>query len=139
MGSLATNQNQSNTSMQCATSETIKFLFVKFHARYGGKWTSQYPPDLLPAMREEWLDALNTMTAEDIKRGLDTWQEDWPPNIVEFKKACTKKTTRAAHREYKSLQHPVCSKETAQKNIAKLKEILHASGSIINRENGKEC
>jgi len=85
------NQKQTATSKPYATSETVKFLFGKFYARYGAKWSSQYPDEMMPVVHEEWLHELNNITLEQIKKGLKNWSEAWPPNIVEFVEACTKK------------------------------------------------
>jgi len=36
----------------------------------------------------EWADGLAGITAEQIKRGLDTWDDPWPPSLPEFRAAC---------------------------------------------------
>ena len=35
-----------------------------------------------------WAKELAGLTGEDIRRGLEAWQGDWPPNAKEFRKAC---------------------------------------------------
>jgi len=69
---------------------------------------SQYAEETLPAVQEEWLKQLKDMTVDEIGHGLEKWNEDWPPNIIEFKKAC-KPAARPAlpcHQMYQSLPAP---------------------------------
>lgn len=39
----------------------------------------------------EWSQILAGLTPTQIKHGLDTWREDWPPSAPEFHNACTGK------------------------------------------------
>lgn len=39
----------------------------------------------------EWSQILAGLTPMQIKHGLDTWREDWPPSAPEFHDACTGK------------------------------------------------
>jgi hypothetical protein len=36
----------------------------------------------------EWSYGLSGVTFEQIEYGLDTWSEDWPPSLPEFRSAC---------------------------------------------------
>ena len=110
-------------------------MFAKFHARYGSKWQSQFPDDLWPLVQSEWLDELKGMTSNDIKRGLDTWREFWPPNIYEFVEACKKPVSKAAHKEYVSIAPINTSPEEAKSNIKDLRSAINKTGIIVNNEN----
>ena len=127
---------QKDVSTQYATSRTIKYLFAKFHARYGSKWQSQFPDDLWPLVQSEWLDELKGMTPENIKHGLDTWREFWPPNIYEFSEACKKTVSNAAHKEYIAIAPINTSPEDAKKNITELKSAISKTG-ITDKQFGK--
>jgi hypothetical protein len=67
----------------------INKLFAKLAARYGSRWTSQWSDtDLLKLGKHEWFESLQHLKVGDIKTGLDSWNGDFPPNIVEFKREC---------------------------------------------------
>jgi hypothetical protein len=42
----------------------------------------------------EWAGGLSGLTGEEIKRGFDTWEEDWPPSLSEFRNACLGKLSK---------------------------------------------
>ena len=108
--------------MQSVTFLTVKYIFGKFLARYGSKWSSQYPAEMLPVVQKEWFKELRSLTIQDINCGLTSWKEVWPPNIVEFKRECL---PAPYYRDYnqKALPAPV-DKEKAREAILKLKEKL---------------
>ena len=125
---MQSNQNQESTSTQYVTSETVKFLFGKFLARYGHKWTSQYDVEILPIVHAEWLTELKGFTAEDIRRGLDAWRGHWPPNQYEFADACRPVETAPAlpyHKTYsgKALPAPK-NKKLANKAMKEIRKSL---------------
>jgi len=67
----------------------IDKIFAKFAGMYGSRWTGQWKDtDLMRIARHEWYAALKNMKLGDIQQGLKLWREDWPPNVVEFKKCC---------------------------------------------------
>jgi len=37
---------------------------------------------------EEWSQGMAGISGEQIKRGLDEWNEDWPPSLPEFVDTC---------------------------------------------------
>lgn len=65
----------------------VSALFKKMQARYGHKWVSAYE-GILPQAIEEWGEVLGGLTGDQIKHGLESWQEDWPPSATEFKRVC---------------------------------------------------
>ena len=77
---------------------------------------------MLKIVHEEWLMELNNFTITDIKRGLKKWIGDYPPNVVEFVKACKPYKNPAPY--YKSYPEnalpPPCNKD---KGIVALDEI----------------
>ncbi len=67
--------------------ELIKRLFKRFQQQYLHKWTSAID-GIEQGVADEWLIGLRGYSKDQIKRGLDDWQEEWPPTLPEFKKAC---------------------------------------------------
>lgn len=65
----------------------IAEIFKKFQARYLHKWTSAID-GLEDYAVKEWSEKLGGITGEQIKRGLESWSEDWPPSADEFRKCC---------------------------------------------------
>lgn len=51
------------------------------------KWTSGLEGIEATAV-DEWSRKLAGLSGEEIKRGLDDWNEDWPPSADEFRKCC---------------------------------------------------
>lgn len=62
-------------------------LFAKLQARYLHKWTSAIE-GIEGQVAAEWSEQLAGLTADQIKRGLDSWKEGWPPSAPEFREAC---------------------------------------------------
>lgn len=54
---------------------------------YGARWTASIDGIEADAVRE-WSRALGDMTPEQIRRGLDNLNSDWPPTLPEFKRLC---------------------------------------------------
>lgn len=68
----------------------VTALFKKLQARYGHKWSTAIEGIEKVAVTE-WAEGLAGLSGEQIKTGLDTWDNDWPPSMPEFKNACLKK------------------------------------------------
>jgi len=67
----------------------IKKLFAVLQARYGHKWTSAYDDPMVVSIAvQEWHRGLQEAKPDDIRRGLDRWQDAWPPSLPEFMQAC---------------------------------------------------
>ena len=73
---------------------------------------------------KEWGNGLAGLTADDVKRGLEVWQEDWPPSLPEFKKACKKLRQIAAHQDFVFLPKPKPDKKLGAKAFKDMKEKL---------------
>ena len=89
----------------------ITALFAKFQVRYGHKWFSQIDGVEEIAVNE-WADYLHGLTGEQIKKGLDGWDGDWPPSAAEFKKACQDKKD-----EFGIGYIPECYRETKRERL----------------------
>lgn len=63
------------------------------------------------------------MVIQDIYRGLSVWREDWPPNIIEFKKACIPTKLPPYYKTYetKALPPPV-NRKLGRETLEKLKK-----------------
>ena len=69
--------------------DDIKKLFLILQARYGHKWTTAYDdPEMLTVAVNEWHRELKGFRAEDIRTGLDIWNDGWPPSLPEFAECC---------------------------------------------------
>lgn len=78
----------------------------------------------------EWSNGLSGVTGEQIKHGLDTWSEDWPPSLPEFRNACM--GTKEGKNEYGMDYVPECYRQrpwTADK-----KKMLSNDQREANRE-----
>ncbi|MEW6647826.1 MAG: hypothetical protein AB1450_11545 [Pseudomonadota bacterium] len=75
----------------------VDALFAKLGARYGHKWISAFPSaDAIDLAKAEWGARLAGISGEEIRRGLDTWRNEWPPSVDEFRNAC-RPATIASH------------------------------------------
>lgn len=77
----------------------------------------------------EWSIGLSGLTGEQIKKGLDTWQESWPPSLPEFREACTGASVDWEHKSpayvesVRALPAPLCKPEIANECRDKLKSM----------------
>jgi len=65
----------------------VALLFAKFKAIWGQRWTTQFQTaESLDLTRAEWADAIGTLSAEELRRGITTCRDSlqWPPSIAEF-------------------------------------------------------
>jgi len=80
----------------------------------------------------EWRAGLAGVTGEQIRHGLETWQEPWPPSLPEFRHACLGQSTgsdwehsgEAYKRFPKALPKPKADIEVVQSEIAKMRDCL---------------
>lgn len=101
----------------------IDKIFAKFAGMYGSRWTSQWKDaDLMRIARHEWYAALKNMKLGDIQQGLKLWREDWPPNVVEFKKCCIPAPCYR-NADTRALPPPK-NIELGKKSIEKMREML---------------
>lgn len=101
----------------------IDKLFAKFAGMYGSRWTGQWKDaDLLRIARHEWYDKLKSLKIGDIEKGLNLWREDWPPNVVEFRKCCVP-APYYAESGTKALPAPK-NIDLGKQCIAKMREML---------------
>lgn len=65
----------------------VAALFKKLQAKYLHKWVSAIE-GIEEQVVDEWSRGLAGLSGDDIKRGLDSWSEPWPPSLPEFRAAC---------------------------------------------------
>jgi len=65
----------------------ITELFKLFQARYLAKWATPISGIEERAVKE-WSIGLAGLSTAQIKHGVDSWNEEWPPSLPEFKKTC---------------------------------------------------
>lgn len=67
----------------------IKKLFAVLQARYGHRFASWLDdPEVARIAVAEWHRELKGFRPEDIRRGLESVPDDWPPTLPQFAKAC---------------------------------------------------
>ena len=102
-------------------------LFEKFRLRYGDLWTSRIGTtrEEIEAMAAEWARCLSSLNGDDLKRGLDTWCDQYPPNVMQFRKACQPpEPTPEAHRRYVGLSILGPGRDEGLRRVAELREAL---------------
>ena len=105
-------------------SSWVTTLFAKFQARYGNKFSSCYPStEVIKLAIAEWGEGLAGLEGTDVKRGLDSWQGEWPPSLVEFKNACKEHRTKA-HEITFALPKPVVDREKVADQLKNMKAAL---------------
>lgn len=97
-------------------------IFKRLQARYGTKWVSSIDGVEEEAI-VEWGRGLGGLTGEQIKHGLEQWQEDWPPCMSEFVNACKDKK-EACHQPFPQLEVKRSDKETASKAIQEMRKAI---------------
>ncbi len=102
---------------------------MKLYARYGNQWSSQWGSDEIVKMAHaEWYEELKHCNQGDIKRGLDTYRGEYPPNLMQFAKACKRPATNLAHQEYVQIAPIATSREDAKRNLDRLRSLISGSG-----------
>lgn len=77
---------------------------------------------------DEWAAQLGNLTAEQIRNGLDMWDSKWPPNVYEFRNACTGKHgedlhNTAAYKPFRpGLPKPKAKPETASAALQAMRQ-----------------
>lgn len=94
---------------------------------YGHKWTSSF------GEKDDgtWLKGLSDVSVEQIKHGLEKIRvsdEGWPPSLPEFRTLCLvahAEQVRKPYRPDRSLPWSNCSKDVAERELAKMKKVVH--------------
>ena len=140
---LATSSTTSHekTSKKMAVPITwISALFKKFQGRYGTKWVACIEGIEEEAVKE-WAEGLYGLTGLQIKKGLDSLDDDWPPSLPAFKKACGKVKKHWGHNsgayvETLSLPKPEIDPEKLEQHREKLRESVEG---FRNATKGEEA
>lgn len=90
----------------------VSALFAKFQVRYGHKWVSTIEGIEETAVTE-WSQGLAGLTGEQIKFGLDSLVDEWPPSLPAFRAACTGKGVNDFGLDYV----PECYRETKRERL----------------------
>ena len=87
-------QSRSQTSKKTGSKKSepmpahwVAALFARFQALYGHRWTSAIDGIEQQAV-EAWGDALAGLTGEQIRAGVDTLADEWPPSAPRFRLHC---------------------------------------------------
>ena len=79
----------------------------------------------------EWGRRLAGLSGEEIKRGLDTWTDKWPPNVESFRAACLGRDNPHGSAAYKPFQRALpkqkADKARAVAEITKMRDCLRAA------------
>lgn len=118
------NHHQTGSSKTCVTIGAIDRVFLKLQARYGNQWTSQWSdPDMYKLATNEWYDGLKHFDLLDVKHGLETYNGDYPPNLEQFKKACTSDPVAnpaPCYNEYKAIPVQKSTPEYGKQQLDKI-------------------
>ena len=87
-------------------------LFKKLQALYLTKWTSALEGIEETAM-VEWSQALSGLTGEQIKNGLDSLSDEWPPSAIGFRALCEGKGVNGFGLDYQ----PECYREIKRERL----------------------
>lgn len=96
-------------------------IFKRLQARYGTKWVASIE-GIEDVAIKEWSDGLRGLSGDQIKHGLEKWQEEWPPCMSEFVTTC-KDIKPACHREFPKLEVLKSDKETASSAIENMRKL----------------
>lgn len=113
----------------------IDELFLKFAAYYGSQFLSKWAGIDIDMVKSEWADGLEQFTVETVGKALDYVREncEFPPSLPEFIKICKEFKPRPEEKVLKLEHHHMpISKEKAQENLARIKEMLANSKMIVN-------
>jgi len=76
----------------------------------------------------EWSDRLAGLTGDQVKQGLDTWREGWPPSADEFRKVCMGSQgalhNTAAYKLFVALPKPPRDKAVGVAALAAMRDAL---------------
>lgn len=101
------------------SSLVIVGLFKKFQARYLHKWTSAID-EIEEVAVNEWAVELGGLSPDQIKQGLDSLPDGWPPTAGDFRMLCEggyeEKRLDASHKHVENRHgHILESDETKEK------------------------
>lgn len=114
-----------HTTRNALSEDWVSAIFAKFRGRYGPQWTSRYASDKeYQIAKREWGEVLATMTGEQIRRGLEYWDDNHPPNAYEFRQACQEPKGYAAHKPFRGLPKPKGDPEKAKVGMEALRQAL---------------
>ena len=105
-------RSQNETSTKTGLPLTwIAALFKKFQVIYLHKWTSAIEgiEDLAVT---EWSQGLAGLSGEQIKLGIDSLSDGWPPPVIAFRALCEGKQANGLGLDYKPPYHTEFKRET---------------------------
>lgn len=98
-------------------------IFAKLRARYGNKWSSQFPSeDEYRLAVKEWGEVLHGIDAKKLSDALHAWNNAWPPSSYELREIARE---RALHRFCVALPKPKPNKEIGDKTFNEIKDLLN--------------
>lgn len=113
------------TTRKSLSEDWVSAIFTTFRLRYTHQWTSRYPNKKeYELAKREWGYVLFEMKGEQIRRGIEHWDDNHPPNAYEFRNACKEPKNYAAHKPFRALPPPKGDPEKATAGIEALKEII---------------
>ncbi len=79
-------------------------LFKKLQAIYLSKWTASLE-GIEDTAVNEWSRVLSGLTGEQIKNGLDSLSDEWPPSAIGFRASCEGKAVNGFGLDYTPEYH----------------------------------
>ena len=79
--------------------QAVLAIWETFRIRYQDLWTRKTGTSRQDMERIllDWQKVLKNLSPEDIQRGLDNWDSEFPPNVMQFRTACKKPIKNPAH------------------------------------------
>lgn len=105
-------------------SQWIDRIFLLMQAKYGHRWSSAYPGSVIEVAKAEWAKTLYGLGATEIQAAMEVVAKkypEFPPNAQQFRLMCR---PRMETQPYKALPIKRASKETVDREMAKIRELL---------------
>lgn len=117
--------------------EWVAALFKRFESIWGDKWLNRVGNlEMLRVVTEDWSQALDGFTGDEIKRGIDTCRakHTWPPSIAEFIEAA-----RPNRDPFGIGYIPECYRRARDDNGQEVKKITSAASDETRINSLAEC
>lgn len=118
----------------------ISQIFEILRRRYGALWIQQIgeTEEAISGTLDEWYRALSSKSDEDLRRGLESWKSNFPPNAMEFMKACRDPRARPEHQHYQKIPILGPDREAGIAKVRELKDLARKATIKMTKEKYRE-
>lgn len=138
--------NQQKTSSSSALSDReqklIEALFLRLQSIYGHSWISAFRDEgVIKLAKKEWMGALKNYNPHTIKTVLSVCRKKHhlPPSLPQFIEHCEAEENRSHKGFYQPPKIIKASKETADKNLNQIFQILGRKRKTLTKTGEKQC